>query len=65
MCLPLHMLYKARLTVKHKIGLAVVFSLVIIIICVAIARAIEISRGTHQDGVLLALWGIIETTACK
>ena len=60
------MLYKARLTFRrNKIGLAVVFSLVIAIISVAIARAIEISRGTHQDAVLLALWGIIESTTCK
>ena len=65
MCLPFHMLCKARLTIKHKIGLAVVFSLVIFIVCVAVARAIEIGRGTDQDGVLLALWGIIESTTCK
>ena len=65
MCLPLHMLYKARLTFRRKIGFAVVFSLVIAIICVATARGIEISRGTHQDAVLLALWGIIESTTCK
>ena len=59
------MLYKARLGAKQKLGLAAVFSLVTIIIGVAIARAVEISRPTPKDGFLLALWGIIESTACE
>lgn len=65
MSLPLNMLYKARLPFRQKLGLAAVFSLATIIICVAIARAVEISSRTHKDGVLLALWGIIESTVCE
>ena len=65
MSLPLNMLYRARLAFRQKLGLAAVFSLVTIIICVAIARAVEISSKTHKDGVLLALWGIIESTVCE
>ena len=59
------MLYRARLAFKHKLGLVLVFSLVTIVICLAIARAIEVSRGGNQDGVILALWSITESTACK
>lgn len=65
MSLPLNMLYRARLAFRQKLGLATVFSLVTIIICVAIARAVEISNRSHRDGVLLALWGIIESTVCE
>ena len=35
------------------------------LICVAIVRAVEISKGHYQDSVLLALWGIVESTACE
>ena len=63
--LPLNLLYPVRLAPKQKIGIAVVFSLGIIIILVAMARAIQISRKAFADGVLLALWGIIESTVCE
>lgn len=63
--LPLHLLYTVRLAPKQKIGLATVFSIGIIVILVAIARAVQISRKTFADGVLLALWGIIECTICE
>ena len=63
--LPLNLLYTVRLAPKQKIGIAAVFSLGIIIILVAMARAIQISRKAFADGVLLALWGIIESTVCK
>ena len=62
--LPLNLLYTVRLAPKQKIGIAAVFSLGIIIF-VAMARAIQISRKAFADGVLLALWGIIESTVCK
>ena len=65
MCMPLNMLYKARFGIKQKLGLAAVFSLVTIIISVAIARAVEISRPPPNNGVLMALWSIIESTVCK
>ena len=63
--LPLNLLYTVRLAPKQKLGLAAVFSIGIIIILVAIARAVQISRKAFADGVLLALWGIIESTVCK
>ena len=63
--LPLNLLYTVRLAPKQKLGIAAVFSLGTIIILVAIARAIQISRKAFADGVLLALWGIIESTVCE
>ncbi|MCJ1277129.1 hypothetical protein MMC21_004939 [Puttea exsequens] len=62
MLLPLHMLWKVRLTLRQKLGLAVVFLLAGITMIVAITRAAQISRKTFSDGVLLAVWGIIEST---
>ncbi len=58
------MLYNVRLATKQKLGLAVVFSLCLVIIIVAIARAIQICEKTFTDGVLLAIWGIVESTVC-
>ena len=63
--LPLNLLYTVRLAPKQKLGLAAVFSIGILIILVAIARAVRISRKAFSDGVLLALWGIIESTVCE
>lgn len=63
--LPLNLLYTVRLAPKQKIGLGAVFSIGIIIILVAVARAVQISRKAFADGVLLALWGIIESTVCE
>ncbi len=63
--LPLNLLYTVRLAPKQKLGLAAVFSIGIIIIFVAIARAVQISRKAFADGVLLALWGIIESSVCE
>lgn len=64
-CLPLNLLYTVRLAPKQKLGLAAVFSIGVIIILVAIARAVQVSRKAFADGVLLALWGIIESTVCE
>lgn len=63
--LPLNLLYTVRLAPKQKLGLAAVFSIGILIILVAIARAVRISRKAFADGVLLAVWGIIESTVCE
>ena len=63
--LPLNLLYTVRLAPKQKVGIAAVFSIGIIIILVAIARAVQVSRKAFADGVLLALWGIIESTVCE
>ena len=63
--LPLKLLYTVRLASKQKLGLAACFSIGILIILVAIARAVQISRKAFADGVLLALLGIIESTVCE
>lgn len=63
--LPLDLLHTVRLAPKQKLGIAAVFSVGIIIILVATARAVQISRKAFADGVLLALWGIIESTVCE
>ena len=65
MSLPLNMLWKVCLAFRQKLELAAVFSLGIYIILVAIARAAQITRKMFTDGVLLAVWGIVEPTVCK
>ena len=59
------MLYNARLASRQKAGLAIMFSLVAIVSFVAIARAVDLTEGTDKDGILVDLWGIIESTVCK
>lgn len=46
-------------------GLAGVFSIGVLIIAFAIARAVQIAFTSTSDSVLLALWGVIESTVCK
>ena len=65
MSLPLNMLWKVCLAFTQKLGLAAVFSLGVFIILVAIARVAQITRKKFTDGVLLAFWGIVESTICK
>lgn len=62
--LPLDLMYTIRLALKEKIGIAAVFLRVIIIILVALTRAIQISRKAFVDGVLLALWATVELRIC-
>ena len=59
------MLYTAQLASRQKAGLAIVFSLAAIVIGVAIARAVDLTKGTDKDGIFVDLWGIIESTVCK
>ena len=63
--LPLNMLYKSRLAFRQKVDLAIVFSLAVVVIVVAVARAVELSNGTDRDRILVALWSIFESTVCK
>lgn len=65
MSLPLNMLWKVCLAFIQKLGLAAVFSLGFFIILAAIARVAQITRKKFTDGVLLAVWGIVESTTCK
>ncbi len=61
MVLPLNMLWKVRLTLRQKLGLARVFSLAFITIIVAVIRASQIGRKMFTDVVFLAVWVIIES----
>ncbi|KFY90973.1 hypothetical protein V498_05744 [Pseudogymnoascus sp. VKM F-4517 (FW-2822)] len=62
MAMPLQLLWKVRISRSEKMGLAGVFSIGFLIIVIAIARAVQIAFTTTSDSVLLALWGIIEST---
>ncbi|SRR6266536_2924763 len=64
MALPLNLLWKVRISRVEKQGLAAVFSIGFLIIIFAITRAIQIAFTSTSDPVLLALWGIIESTVC-
>ena len=64
MALPLNLLWNIRITKRQKLGLALVFCVGLIIIVVAIVRAIFITTKVFKDGVLLTIWSIIESTVC-
>ncbi|KAF5604302.1 hypothetical protein FPCIR_847 [Fusarium pseudocircinatum] len=61
MALPIAVLPSLQLDIKKKIGLGVVFSLGIIIICVAMVRMSKVIVGNQVDLVGLAIWGAVET----
>lgn len=62
MSLPLKLLWKVRISRSEKQGLAFVFCIGFIIIVVAIVRAVQIAFTSTSDLILLALWGVIEST---
>ncbi|KFY34375.1 hypothetical protein V494_06825 [Pseudogymnoascus sp. VKM F-4513 (FW-928)] len=62
MAMPLRLLWKVHISKSEKMGLAGVFGIGVLIIVFAIARAVQIAFTTTSDSVLLALWGIIEST---
>ena len=66
MSLPLRIIWVAKINVKQKVGLALVFMIGFAIIAAAIIRAVEISgTSTFSDPGALAVWGIVETSICK
>ncbi len=65
MALPMPLLTVLQINKKQKMGLAAVFSLAIIIVIVAIVRAIEINGHERADPVALAVWSLVESTVCK
>ncbi len=65
MTLPLPLLSILQISKKQKYGLAGVFSIGVIIIIVAIIRAIEINNNERTDPVALAVWGLVESTVCE
>ena len=64
MLLPLNMLSKLQVSRRQKIGLGGVFSVGVIIIIVAIIRAVQINHQERSDPVALAVWGLVESTVC-
>ncbi|KAL8822968.1 MAG: hypothetical protein Q9191_006306, partial [Dirinaria sp. TL-2023a] len=62
MALPLNLLWNLQVTRKQKLGLVIVFSVAVIIICVAIVRAVQIHSTARSDGILLNIWSIIESS---
>ncbi|KAG0645363.1 hypothetical protein D0Z07_9041, partial [Hyphodiscus hymeniophilus] len=65
MAMPLNLLWKVKISRKEKMGLAAVFSICFIIIIFAIIRAVQITFTARNDAVLLALWGILESSICR
>lgn len=61
MALPIAVLPSLQLDFRRKVGLAVAFSLGIIIITVAVIRMTQVIVGETVDLVGLAIWGAIET----
>ena len=64
MSLPFGILYTAKISVRQKAGLAVVFCLGFLIITAALVRAINIVGSAMTDPVALAVWGIAESSIC-
>ena len=65
MLLPLSRIRKLQTSIEQKLGLSICFCLGIIIVIVAIVRAVQVlDTSTHGDQVRLAFWGIIESTVC-
>ncbi|KAJ5496541.1 hypothetical protein N7463_008528 [Penicillium fimorum] len=63
MSLPLSLIWGTKVNAQQKIGLAVVFSFVFLIIGAAIVRAIEITGKAYSDQAALAVWSIAESKA--
>jgi hypothetical protein len=64
MYLPLRILWKTKMNLHQKLGLATVFCLGFIIIAAAIIRAVAITGKAYSDQAALAIWGIAESSIC-
>ncbi|GIJ87376.1 hypothetical protein Asppvi_006282 [Aspergillus pseudoviridinutans] len=62
MYLPLRILWKTKMNLHQKLGLATVFCLGFIIIAAAIIRAVAITGKAYSDQAALAVWGIAESS---
>ncbi|KAF4235725.1 hypothetical protein CNMCM8980_003219 [Aspergillus fumigatiaffinis] len=62
MYLPLRILWKTKMNLHQKLGLATVFCLGFIIIAAAIIRAVAITGKAYSDQAALAIWGIAESS---
>ena len=66
MLLPLNLIRRLNVSSKQKAGLILCFCLAGVIMVVAVVRCANLLNGSTQgDQVLLALWGLIESTVCK
>lgn len=65
MSLFLRIIWVARINVKQKLGLALVFILSFAIITAATVRVVKITGSTPRDPAALAVWGIVESSTCK
>lgn len=61
----MNILWKAKLSLRQKLGLTAVFCLGFFIIAMAIVRAVEVTGKTYSDPVALAVWGIAESSVCR
>ena len=60
------MLWKVQISLRQKLGLAVIFSITVIIMIIAIIRAVLVSSLSHQpDQTWLYTWCSVEQTVCK
>lgn len=64
MSLPMGIIWKAKMSLHQKAGLAVMFSFGLVIIAVAILRAVEVTGKTYTDPVALAAWSVGESSIC-
>ncbi|KAK9561245.1 hypothetical protein ACP6JD_002241 [Aspergillus fumigatus] len=64
MYLPLRILWKTKMNLHQKLGLATVFCLGFVIIAAAIIRAVAITGKAYSDQAALAIWGIAESSIC-
>lgn len=72
MVLPLNLVWKLRVTTRHKAGLGLLFSLGAIIIAFALVRMVQVTKATSQTAqdpttvangpVLLSMWSHIESS---
>ncbi|KAF4265764.1 hypothetical protein KXW28_001476 [Aspergillus fumigatus] len=62
MYLPLRILWKTKMNLHQKLGLATVFCLGFVIIAAAIIRAVAITGKAYSDQAALAIWGIAESS---
>ncbi|KAH3371389.1 hypothetical protein KXW99_000318 [Aspergillus fumigatus] len=62
MYLPLRILWKTKMNLYQKLGLATVFCLGFVIIAAAIIRAVAITGKAYSDQAALAIWGIAESS---
>jgi hypothetical protein len=65
MAMLLNLIWKVRISMREKVGLADVFSIGVIIILFAIIRAVEITYTARTDAVLLVLLGVLKSSVCK